>query len=162
MVSRRSLFLGVALLALFGAGLPQAAAGDGDVIAGRVTGFCDLPPASPRLEPGWMVAFLIPEAANSPRYIFVAELGERGGPLEFRFGPVSGFLFELTPAGLQLTHFVDGMWRGFRTGAVGTWEATLYSVRTFEAVGRMGGDYTDPAPFTPGEFGELNGQWRIE
>lgn len=156
MVLRRGRSLAVVVLTLFGMGVLPVMAGDA---AGRVTGFCDLPPNV--REPGWMVAHLIPAAVNTPRYIFVAELQERQGPLEFRFGPISGFLFDPRGPAVTPTHYVDGTWRGIRNAAVGTWEATVYSLRTFEEVGTMSGAFTDPAPYTPGEFGELSGRWRI-
>lgn len=156
MACKGSLSVAVGLLALVGL-VPPVGAGDA---VGRVTGFCDLP-ANVR-EPGWMVAQLIPAAVNTPRYVFVAELQEIQGPLELRLGPISGFLLDLTGPALAPTHFVIGSWRGIRNASTGTWEATVYSIRTFEEVGTMSGAFTDPAPYTPGEFGELTGRWRIE
>src|SRR5262245_42247959 len=97
MFTRRSPWLFVALAVRLALPLRTGAGGNDDS-GGRVEGAWDLP-ANDR-EPGWLAGWLIPKGSDEPRFYYEAELRERYGPLESRFGPTYGWLYDLTaPSG---------------------------------------------------------------
>src|SRR5262249_22413419 len=160
MFSRRNLGLALALSAALAAGPLATRAGAGNGLGGSAEGLWDLPESE--RQPGWLGGWLISAESGEARFYFAALLEERiGPPLETRFGAIYGVLSDLKAPAEEPAYYVEGPWRGLRSGFRGTWSATIYSIETWEAVGEMAGDFTDPAPYTVGDYGAFTGRWRL-
>jgi hypothetical protein len=162
MFTRRFFICAVALLGglLLGAALPPPAAADPGLCIGGITyGKWDLPPDP--TAGGSASGVLVADNGNTPLYYFAAGLTEIGGPLSFRYGEIFGYLYDAGSPAAVPAYAVYGTWRGFQTGARGTWEAVIFDLKTGETVGEMDGGYRDPKPYKPGPRGKYSGSWYI-